>query len=209
MTNLRNELLYVYNKLNDEFSDAKCGLYYSKDYELAIAVILSAQSKDDSVNKISKDLFKKYPTLLAFKNAKINELEADIKSIGLYRNKAKEIKKFATQLYDKFDAKLPHELFELKKLSGVGDKTARVIRIEIFKIPDFPCDTHVRRILLRLGYIHSSDTPEKISQFVIRNLDKNYLIKFHYCLIAFGRKICSNKKPKCNICHLKNICNFN
>lgn len=206
--NKKDKLIFIYKKLLSLYPFCKCELHYKKDYELAIAVILSAQSTDKSVNKVTEFLFKKYKSLDDFKNADIITLGDDIKSIGLYRNKAKSIKAFATDLIDRFNSILPKEMENLTSLSGVGNKTARVIRIEIFKINDFPCDTHINRILKRLSIVNKNCSPDEVSIYIKKNMNEIYWIKMHHLLIAFGRDICKAINPRCKDCPLINICSF-
>lgn len=207
--NKKDKLLFIYSSLLSLYPFCKCELYYKKDYELAIAVILSAQSTDRSVNKVTEFLFNKYKTLEDFKNADITILAEDIKTIGLYINKAKSIKAFASDLIDRFNSILPKEMESLTSLPGVGNKTARVIRIEIFKINDFPCDTHINRILKRLSIVNKNSSPDEISIYIKEYMDEIYWIKMHHLLIAFGRDICKAKRARCKDCPLINICSFN
>ena len=122
------------------FPNAKCELFYNQDYELAIAVMLSAQTTDKAVNRVTEVLFSKFPTVESLKNAELSEIEDIIKSIGLYKNKAKNIKELARVLVEEFNSKLPSDKNELQKLPGLGNKSAGVIRCEVFKIPDLPVD---------------------------------------------------------------------
>ena len=145
--------------LDSLFPNAKCELFYNQDYELVIAVMLSAQTTDKAVNNVTKSLFKKYPTLKSLVDADIKDIEKEIQSLGLYKNKAKNIKGIAQTLYDDFNSVLPSDKLELQKLPGIGNKSAGVIRCEVFKIPDLPVDTHIIRISNRLGIANASDEP--------------------------------------------------
>ena len=181
------------------FPDAKCELFYNQDYELAIAVMLSAQTTDKAVNKVTGILFSKFPTVESLKNAELSEIEDIIKSIGLYKNKAKV-------LVDEFDGVLPSDKDELQKLPGIGNKSAGVIRCEVFKIPDLPVDTHIIRISNRLGFADSKDEPIDIEHKLKKLIPEDRWIKTHHQLIHFGRYFCTAKKPQCEACKLRDFC---
>ena len=205
MTNLEktNRLLDYIDSL---FPHAKCELFYNKDYELAIAVMLSAQTTDKSVNQCTGPLFKAYPTLKALHEAPLEDIENKIKAIGLYKNKAKNIKGIAEVLLTHFDGKLPSDKDELQTLPGIGNKSAGVIRCEIFRIPDLPVDTHIIRVTNRLGLAKKSDTPLDIELKLKKLIPEDRWIKTHHQLIHFGRYFCTAKKPQCEACLLKDIC---
>lgn len=191
------------------FPDAKCELFYNKDYELAIAVMLSAQTTDKAVNQVTKPLFEKYSSLKFIDEAPLNDIENIIKSIGLYKNKASNIKGIARVLISEFDGKLPSDKNELQKLPGIGNKSAGVIRCEIFKIPDLPVDTHIIRITNRLGIANKDDEPIDIEMKLKKCIAEDRWIKTHHQLIHFGRYFCTAKNPCCEKCKLKDICNNN
>ena len=188
------------------FPDAKCELFYIRDYELAIAVMLSAQTTDKSVNNVTKVLFSKYPDLQSLDNASLSDIENIIKSIGLYKNKAKNIKELTHTLLTDFNGKLPSDKDELQKLAGIGNKSAGVIRCEVFKIPDLPVDTHIIRITNRLGLASKSDEPIDIEHKLKKIIPEDRWIKTHHQLIHFGRYFCTAKNPHCADCKLKSIC---
>ena len=188
------------------FPDAKCELFYNQDYELAIAVMLSAQTTDKAVNKVTSVLFSKFPTVESLKNAELSEIEDIIKSIGLYKNKAKNIKDLAKVLVDEFDGILPSDKNDLQRLPGIGNKSAGVIRCEVFKIPDLPVDTHIIRISNRLGFANSKDEPIDIEHKLKKLIPEDRWIKTHHQLIHFGRYFCTAKKPQCEACKLRDFC---
>ena len=188
------------------FPNAKCELFYNQDYELAIAVMLSAQTTDKAVNKVTEVLFSKFPTAESLKNAELSEIEEIIKSIGLYKNKAKNIKELARVLVDEFNSKLPSDKDELQKLPGIGNKSAGVIRCEVFKIPDLPVDTHIIRITNRLGFANAKDEPIDIEMKLKKLIPEERWIKTHHQLIHFGRYFCTAKKPQCEACKLRDFC---
>ena len=188
------------------FPNAKCELFYNEGYELAIAVMLSAQTTDKSVNKVTEVLFKKYPTLEALDNAPLSDIENIIKSIGLYKNKAKNITDIVHKLITDFDGVLPSDKDELQTLAGIGNKSAGVIRCEVFKIPDLPVDTHIIRITNRLGIAQKKDLPIDIERKLKKLIPEDRWIKTHHQLIHFGRYFCTAKNPHCADCKLKDIC---
>ena len=191
------------------FPDAKCELFYNQDYELAIAVMLSAQTTDKAVNLVTKDLFSNYLSLESLDEAPLNDIENIIKSIGLYKNKARNIKGIARVLLEDFNGVLPSDKDELQTLPGIGNKSAGVIRCEIFKIPDLPVDTHIIRITNRLGLANKSDTPLDIEMTLKKLIPEERWIKTHHQLIHFGRYFCLAKNPHCEDCKLRDICKKN
>ena len=204
----KEKMSYISQYVDSLFPNAKCELFYSQDYELAIAVMLSAQTTDKAVNKVAQIFFKKYPTLESINKAKIEDIEECIKSLGLYKNKAKNIKEIASILISDFSSKLPSDKNELQKLPGIGNKSAGVIRIEIFKIPDLPVDTHIIRITNRLGIANKKDEPIDIERKLKKLIPESSWIKTHHQLIHFGRYFCTAKSPKCDECKLRDICKY-
>ena len=189
------------------FPDAHCELNYSKDYELVIAVMLSAQTTDKSVNKVTSILFSKYKSLDELHKATIFDIENCIESLGLYKNKAKNIIGIVDMLINVFNYQVPSNKDELMKLPGVGNKSAGVIRAEVFKIPDLPVDTHVSRVSKRLGLADSNDDPLTIEHKLKKIIPQDKWISSHHRFIFFGRYFCTAQNPKCVHCALKDICN--
>lgn len=202
----KKQFLEVSQYLDSLFPNAKCELFYSQDYELVIAVMLSAQTTDKSVNAVTSHLFKKYPTLKSFVDADIKDIENEIQSLGLYKNKAKNIKGIAETLYNDFNSVLPSDKNELQKLPGIGNKSAGVIRCEVFKIPDLPVDTHIIRISNRLGIATKKDEPIDIERKLKKIIPEESWIKSHHQLINFGRYFCTARNPKCEECKIKKYC---
>ena len=198
----------VSNYIDSLFPDAKCELFYSQDYELVIAVMLSAQTTDKSVNNVTSVLFNKYPTLKSIDEAPIEDIEECIKSLGLYKNKAKNIKGIAHILINQYKGVLPSDKQLLQTLPGIGNKSAGVIRCEVFKIPDLPVDTHIIRISNRLGIAKSNDEPIDIEKKLKRLIPEDKWIKSHHQLIHFGRYFCTARSPKCNECKIRKYCKF-
>ena len=198
----------ISNYVDSLFPNAKCELFYNKDYELAIAVMLSAQTTDKAVNAVTYTLFKDFPTLEALENAPIEEIENRIKRLGLYKNKAANIKGIVHKIITDFNGELPSDKNLLQTLPGIGNKSAGVIRIEIFKIPDLPVDTHIIRISNRLGIADSKDEPIDIERKLKKLIPESCWIKTHHQLIHFGRYFCLARSPKCEQCQLRNICKY-
>lgn len=182
-----------------------CYLNHETPWQLLIAVILSAQCTDARVNIITKDLFQKYPSLEAFANADLKELEQDIHSTGFYHNKAKNIISCARTLVEKYDGEVPRELEELTALAGVGRKTANVIRGNIYHEPSVVVDTHVKRISKKLGFTKEDD-PVKIEYDLMKVLPKDHWILYNIQIITLGRSICTARNPKCTECFLSDLC---
>ncbi len=183
----------------------KCYLNYSQPYELLFATILSAQCTDDRVNMVTEKLFHKYKTLEDYANATVEELEKDVKSTGFYRNKAKSLHESAILLLKNHDGVLPSSVEELTALSGVGRKTANVVRCHIFKISSVVVDTHVKRISNKLGLTKESD-PVKIEFDLMKVLPKDAWIRYNQQVIAHGRKVCKARSPLCEECCFNDIC---
>ncbi|MFV0441555.1 MAG: endonuclease III [Lachnospirales bacterium] len=191
----------------DEFYPGldKCYLNFNQPYELLFATILSAQCTDDRVNIVTEVLFKKYKCLDDYANAPIEEIESYVKSTGFFRNKAKGIKESAIMLLENHNGELPSDIESLTKLSGVGRKTANVVRSHIFKIESVVVDTHVKRISNKLGLTKESD-PVKIEFDLMKVLPKDTWIRYNQQVIAHGRKVCTARSPKCDICGFFDIC---
>ncbi len=183
----------------------RCYLNHANAWQLLIAVIMSAQCTDARVNIVTKDLFQKYDTLEKFAEAKIEELEQDIHSIGFYHNKAKNIISCARKLLEEFNGEVPRKLEELILLPGVGRKTANVIRGNIYNEPSVVVDTHVKRISKRLGLTKEED-PKKIEFDLMKVLPKDHWILYNIQIITLGRSICTARNPKCRECFLSDLC---
>lgn len=187
------------------YPDAKAELNYTNPLELLIATILSAQCTDVRVNIVTKDLFKKYKTPEDYANSDIKELEKDIKTCGLYKSKAKNIKLCAEQLIKEFNSKVPDNIKDLQTLAGVGRKTANVVASNAFGIPAIAVDTHVFRVSNRIGIAKAKDVLNTELQLQ-KVIDKDKWTKAHHALIFHGRRICSARNPKCDKCPVNKIC---
>ena len=186
-------------------TDYRCYLDHDNAWQLLIATILSAQCTDARVNVVTKDLFRKYTSLEDFAAADIKELENDIRSTGFYHNKAKNIISCARELIERHEGTVPKELEELTALSGVGRKTANVIRGNIYNEPSIVVDTHVKRISRLLG-ITDTDDPTKAEFELMKLLPEDHWILWNIDVITLGRSICIANRPKCGECFLKEYC---
>ncbi|WP_295097016.1 endonuclease III [uncultured Catenibacterium sp.] len=196
----------ILNTFDEMFPDARCVLNHSNNLELLVAVMLSAQTTDESVNKLTTHLFEKYQTVEDYANASLSELESDLHSIGLYRNKAKNIKAMAEALQTRFNGVVPASHKELITLPGVGRKTANVVMAEGFGYPAIAVDTHVERISKRLGFAKADDTVLTVEKKLMKTIPKNRWIKTHHQMIFFGRYHCKAMSPHCKECPLVDIC---
>ena len=208
MTMMKTNISSLLNYLYELFPSARCELFYSKDYELVIAVMLSAQTTDKSVNAVTPILFNKYKSLDELNNAPLEDIEEILKPIGLYKNKAKNLKGIVKDLIERFNYVVPSDKNELQTLPGVGNKTAGVIRAEIFQIPDLPVDTHILRISKRLNLAKKDDEPIDVERKLKKIIPEERWIKSHHQLIHFGRYFCMARSPKCAECKLKDSCNY-
>ena len=203
---MKTNIALITSFLDEQYPNVGCELKYTQDYELAIAVMLSAQTTDNAVNAVTAILFSKYNTLEKMANAPLDDVEDIIHSIGLYKNKAKNVIGIAKTLLEEYNGQLPSDKDELQKLPGVGNKTAGVIRAEIFKIPDLPVDTHILRISKRLKLASKDDEPIDVERKLKKSFPESSWIKIHHQLIHFGRDICTARNPQCDKCKLTGIC---
>ena len=208
MTMMKTNIVHLLDYLDELFPHASCELFYTKDYELVIAVMLSAQTTDKSVNAVTTVLFNKYKSLDELNSASLEDIEEILKPIGLYKNKAKNLKGIVKDLIERFNYVVPFDKDLLQTLPGVGNKTAGVIRAEIFKIPDLPVDTHILRISKRLNLAKKDDEPIDVERKLKKIIPEERWIKSHHQLIHFGRYFCTARSPKCAECKLKDSCNY-
>jgi endonuclease-3 len=202
----KTRALKVIELLEKEHSDAKIALHYSNPLELLVSTILSAQSTDEQINKITKSLFKKYRTAEDYANADIKELEQDIKSSGFYHNKAKNIKNCCKMLLEKHNGQVPKTMAELVELPGVARKTANIVLFNAYGvIAGVAVDTHVRRLAQRLG-LTENENPGKIELDLMDLVPKDKWMRITDLLIFHGRRVCVAKKPRCDVCLLNKIC---
>lgn len=192
-------------RLNDLYGDVECPLTHRNTFELLIAVILSAQCTDAAVNKVTPALFDRYPTPAALADAAISDIEFLIRTLGLFRAKAKSLKRCAGQLVDEFAGAVPSVMEDLTRLAGVGRKTANVIRGHAFDIPGIAVDTHCGRLSRRLGLTRQQD-PVKVEKDLARILPPAEWTGFSHRLIIHGRRVCAARKPACTRCTLSDLC---
>ena len=197
----------IIDALNERYPDALCALHYEKDYELMIAVRLSAQCTDARVNLVTPALFAAYPTLEAMASADISDVERYIHSCGFYRQKAKDIVHSCQMLLRDYGGKVPGTMEELLKLPGVGRKTANLLLGDLYTVPgSVVCDTHCIRICGRLG-LSKGKEPEKVETQLRAILPPEESSDFCHRIVLFGRDICTARSPKCEFCPLAIYCN--
>ncbi|MFZ7104045.1 MAG: endonuclease III [Peptococcaceae bacterium] len=195
----------ILKNLKSIYPQVKTALRFSNPFELLVATILSAQSTDKQVNKVTTRLFEKYPTPCLLSKLTPQQLEEEIKSIGLYKNKSKNIIAACKLLVDKFKGEVPQTREELMELPGVGRKTANVVLSNAFKIPAIAVDTHVFRVANRLG-LATSSTPEETEQQLMEVVPQKDWSDAHHWLIWHGRLVCKARKPECTKCKLHSLC---
>ena len=192
--------------LEKAYPAATCALHHENAFQLLIATILSAQCTDERVNKVTPDLFRKYPTPKHFAVADPRELEQDIRSTGFYRNKTKSILGASKRIVEEFGGKVPRSMEEMLTLSGVARKTANVVLGTAYGIASgVVVDTHVQRISQRLDLTKNKD-PKKIEQDLMQAVPKDRWILFSHQLILHGRRVCQARRPKCTECTLEKVC---
>ena len=202
---MKKNILLINNYLDELIPNPICELNYQKDYELVIAVMLSAQTTDKGVNKVTSILFQKYNSLEKLASSNIEDIKEIIKPIGNYNKKANNIIEISKILINKYKKQVPKTYEELEVLPGIGRKSANVIRSEIYKIPSFAVDTHVIRVTNRLGLVKTKD-PVIIEKELEKIFKKRDWIRKHQQLVLFGRYYCKAKNPDCKNCKLINIC---
>ena len=192
--------------LDEMFPNPKCELNYNKDYELLIAVVLSAQTTDQRVNSVTSILFKRYPTIRELSAAKLADIANIIKPIGTFNKKAVFVKEIATILVNNYNGKVPNDRESLESMPGVGRKTANVVLSNLFDIPAIAVDTHVSRVSKRLGLAKKNDDVATIEKKLMKKFDRKVWGRRHHQLVLFGRYHCKANNPKCNLCALNLKC---
>jgi len=191
--------------LRGEYPDATTALQFSNPLELLVATVLSAQCTDERVNKVTRDLFKKYRSAEDYARADLAELEEDIRPTGFFRNKAKAIKSFCNDLAEKFNGEIPDTLEDLVSLSGIGRKTANLVLGEAYGIPGIVVDTHVLRLSRLIGLTKNTDAT-KVEFDLMEVVPKDEWIRFSNLLILHGRAICIARRPKHAECKIADLC---
>jgi len=196
----------ILRRLRAAYPEARCALHYQNPLQLLVATILSAQCTDQRVNLVTPALFRRYRTAADFAAARPAELEAMIRSTGLFRNKARSIRNCCQSLVAKYDGRVPETLDELIQLDGIGRKTANVVLgVAYGKAEGVVVDTHVSRLSHRMGLTRQT-APEKIEQALMKLVPRNNWIDFSHLLIWHGRKRCTARKPDCIQCEIADIC---
>ncbi len=204
---VKSTITKILKYLKEKYPRAKCHLNYSSVWELLVGSILSAQCNDKRVNSVTKKLFKKYPTVLSFARADIKELEKDIRSVGLFKNKTLSIVESAREILVRYDGCVPDSIDELIKLRGVGRKTANVVLGNFYGKPAIIVDTHVRRVSRRLGLTSNMD-PAKIEKDLRKIVPLEEQTFFSNALGDHGREVCKARKPDCLECGLSKVCTY-
>lgn len=202
----RKEIRFALDTMGEMFPHAECELTHENPFELVIAVLLSAQTTDVNVNKVTPQLFEKFKTPEDYLNVPVTEIENVIRSIGLYRTKAKNIQKLCQTLIEKFDGEVPRTRKELMSLAGVGRKTANVVMSVAFNEPAIAVDTHVERVAKRLAFCRWKDSVLEVEKTLMRKIPEEEWGVTHHRMIFFGRYHCKARNPECTECPLLDIC---
>lgn len=197
----------ILEELNELYPNPKCELNYKKDYELLLAVMLSAQTTDKRVNMVTSPLFEKYDTLEKLNGLSIEEIEKEIKTIGMYKQKAKHFKSIVSNLID-LGGYVPNDREVLLKMSGVGRKTINVVLSNLYNEPCIAVDTHVFRVSKRLNLAKENDDVLDVENKLMKEFPKDTWTRLHHQLVLFGRYHCTAKNPSCDTCNLKEICKY-
>lgn len=202
----KSDAINLIEELKKTYPDAKCSLNFTSPFELLIAVILSAQCTDERVNKVTPSIFAKYSTPEDFANIELSKLEELIHPCGFYKTKAKNIKATSNILVKQYNSKVPNTMEELMKLPGVGRKTANVVMLEAFKLPQgIAVDTHAKRLSNRIGLSKKAE-PSKIEEDLLKIFPKEFYKDINHIFIYHGRTICTARNPKCEDCVINRFC---
>lgn len=194
--------------LDELFPNPKCELNYNKDYELLIAIVLSAQTTDKRVNKVTEVLFREYPTLLALSQADVLDIANIIREIGTFRRKSVYVRDIALRLVSDGYTAVPNDREYIESLPGVGHKTANVFLSNIYGVSAIAVDTHVSRVSKRLGLARKNDDVSKIEKKLEKKIPRERWGKTHHQLVLFGRYYCKAVKPMCDTCKIRDICKY-
>ena len=201
---IKPEILFSY--LDEKYPDAHCELVYTKDYEFLIAVMLSAQTTDKSVNQATAILFKKYQTVEELAHADVDDVRFIIRHLGMFQVKAQNVVKIANILVDQYGGKVPNDPEALLAMPGVGNKTKNCVLAELYNEPLLAIDTHMQRIAKRLGIADEKDSVEKIEQKFMSIIPRERVVKTNHQIIWFGRYFCKAMSPECANCKLREYC---
>lgn len=196
----------IFELLKKQYPDAKCSLNFNSAFEILVAVMLSAQCTDERVNKVTAEFFPKYNTPKDFANMPLESIESLIHSCGFYKNKAKNLKLASQKILTNFNGEVPKTMEELMSIPGIGRKSANVIMLEAFNLPQgIAVDTHVKRLSNRIGFSAEKE-PIKIEQDLLKLFPKKYYADANHILIWHGRNVCKSQKPDCQNCCIKHLC---
>lgn len=205
----KKEKVLIFEKYLEElYPDARCELKYTEDYELLIAVVLSAQTTDKRVNSVTSILFKKYPDLLSLASADIDAVGEILMPIGTFRKKAQFVIEIAKRLVEDQEGRVPNDPEYLISLPGVGRKTANVVLSNLFNYPAIAVDTHVGRVSKRLGFSKKNASVLEIEKNLQMAYDKKNWSRRHHQMVLFGRYHCKAIRPECESCKIKDICSY-
>lgn len=204
----KQRALEILKYLNIRYGELSATLNFNNDFECLISILLSAQTTDESVNKVTPKLFKLYPTPFELQNANVSDVESVLHSIGLYRNKSKNVVLTSKILCDKYNGVVPHDLDKLIELPGVGMKTAQVFLVERAGFEGIPVDTHISRLSKRWGFASQNDNPLKIQKKLESVFPKESFNYLHHAIIQYGRDVCTAKNPDCECCSIYKCCPF-
>lgn len=207
-TKTQEKVTTILDYLEELFPDAHCELNYTKDYELLIAIVLSAQTTDKRVNKVTPVLFNKYPDLKSLSIAPLEDIEDIIREIGTFKKKSLFIKNIATSLVKDYNGTVPNDRKYLETLSGVGRKTTNVFLSEYYGVPAIAVDTHVERVSKRLKLANEESNVKEVETSLMKKIPKERWIKTHHQLIFFGRYHCKAINPNCQECSLCKQCKY-
>ncbi len=194
--------------LDELIPNPKCELNYTKDYELLLATMLSAQTTDKRVNMVTDILFSKYPSVEALSEASLEDVINIIRPVGTFNKKASNVIEITKKLLKDYDGVVPNNREYLERLPGVGRKTTNVVLSNLFDVPCIAVDTHVSRVSIRLGLAKEGDDPYTIEKKISKKFKKVELCRRHHQLVLFGRYYCTARSPKCESCKLKDICKY-
>lgn len=205
--NLGKDIEEIIEYFEEKYPNPETALNYETPFQLLVATIMSAQTTDVQVNKVNKELFKKYKKPSDFANLDVEELQKEIQSIGLYKNKSKYIIETSKMIVEDYDGKVPKSRKELTKLPGVGRKTANVVLANAFDQETIAVDTHVFRVANRLGLV-DTDKRDQVEQDLMEVVPGDYWTKLHHWLIFHGREVCKARKPRCDDCKISSYCDY-
>jgi len=194
--------------LDELIPNPKCELNYTKDYELLLATMLSAQTTDKRVNMVTGVLFSKYPNVEALSKANLDDIINIVRPVGTFNKKASNVIEISKSLLKDYNGVVPNNREYLESLPGVGRKTTNVVLSNLFDVPCIAVDTHVSRVSIRLGLAKEGDDPYTIEKKISKKFQKAELCRRHHQLVLFGRYYCTARSPKCENCKLKDICKY-